>query len=194
MNVSIPIDMSERLGTEPPTRTVFERAMRMIYTPKSEWPLIATEEGGFQELLFPFTLWIVLAPALIATLLPMLFFSALLFMAGGAQASLLFSLWHLVLGYLGELLVILVVGKGLSLMAAQWNASTSWLLWCRVLIYGSTSYFLSGLVAWIPFLGLLFSFACAVRGVMVVREGYQVILKRAAVASAAPVASADPVL
>lgn len=158
-------------------RTTFERAVRMVYRSQSEWPVIARETGDVQALI-PYTLWVALLPSAVAALVPMTFLSAFALFSGQAPLSVISSVWHVALSYALGMGALLIAAKVLSLLAGAWGASTDWLLWCRVVVYGATPYFLSGAFAWIPLLGFLFMIACAIRSALLIREGYRSILKK----------------
>jgi len=159
-------------------RTTFERAVRMVYRSQSEWPLIARETGDVQALFIPYTLWVGLLPSAIAAIIPMAFVSVFTLFSGQASLSFFLSVWHIAWAYVLGMGTLLIAAKVLSLLAGAWGANTDWLLWCRVLVYGSTPYFLSGAFAWIPFLGFLFMIACAIRSVLLIQQGYQTVLKK----------------
>ncbi len=173
------LNYSERVGTRAPESSVVKRAKDILFHSASVWPIIAIEEGGLKEALFPYTLIVGFIPMVGASLLVS---STLGFMYsalsdGLPTQSLAGSLFSSLGHFVYELLGLLVISKIAAAVAPSFGLRKSWVLSTRVLVYAFTPSYIVAAVAWVPVVGWLAMLFAFLKSLRLAYEGFRIVLK-----------------
>jgi hypothetical protein len=185
------VNFSESLEGTPNTASPVTRLWAARKAGNSFWSSIAQERGNLRDLLIPYGLSVIVIPALIGTLTSALLWGSIgaMFMGSATQFGLLSAvtstLW-LSLVILGG---ILAAGKVIQLVVPTFGFRSSWVLSCRLLIYGFTPFFIAGAFSGIPLLGWLMQIAAFVYSVVLVFQGFGTVLKVPAEVASEPLQS-----
>jgi len=164
---------------------VIARAKELLTHSEEAWKRIAQEKGGVREAFVPYGVCMALLGAAAGIMRGFLWSSLTSFapygmgMAAGAIGTA-----HIVTGaivsFVGTLVFFALAGKLLELIAPSLGAKTDWAASCRVVIYASTPACAASLIGVIPFVGHLFGMAGDLWSLILLYQGFQIVLRRGA--------------
>lgn len=144
-----------------------DRAKNIITTPKTEWPVIETEEPDTGALITGYALPLMLLPV-IATILGFGMFGGFALMVGVAigVASLITSL-----------IAVVILAFIINALASSFNSVANQGRAFQLVIYSSTATWVTGILIIIPLLGWLVMIVGAIYGVYLMYLGLPYMMK-----------------
>lgn len=158
--------------------SIVNRAMNMITKPKEEWQVIANEPASVAGLFTGYAMILAVLPA-IGTLL----FLGLLGMGAGGMAGaaamgmgMSFFAVTAVVGYFVGLGLLWLVSLIVNAITPSFNGKQDMVQATKLMVYSATPTWLAGLLAGIPLIGFLISFAGMAYAVYLIYLGVKPVL------------------
>jgi hypothetical protein len=175
--IGVFFNFHERAGDKPAQTGVLARVADLLWHPAKAWSEISEEEGGLFELIVPYVVCAAGVPAIAGFILSSTVGSIFVIFTGQAVSLSFGSFFSSVVSSLcGTIVGLLLMGKVLEMWAARSGRKRSWVLACRVVAYAGTPSYLASGIAFIPLLGWLFMLFGAIRTLLLLRQGYQLVL------------------
>jgi hypothetical protein len=174
------LSYSERLEGGDPETSTMRRVLAARKADASFWSAVARERGGLREVFIPYALYVIVVPALIGSLSTALLWGSIMAFAAGAPSQ--FNLVHSIISAFSasitSIVGTLVVGKIVQIAAPSFGLRGSWVLSCRLLIYGFTPSYIAQAFGGIPFIGILMQTASFIYSLLLVMRGYRIVLRK----------------
>jgi len=160
--------------------SIIDRAKNILLKPKQEWELIADEQATVAGLFTGYALPLALLPVAAAILMSGLAgISAAGIVAPGsdlAAMGLTEVVGLAVIGYVISIILLFAMAMIIKLVSPSFNGTSNKVQATKLMVYASTPSWVASLVSWIPFLGVLISFAALVYVVYLIYLGIRPVL------------------
>jgi hypothetical protein len=160
--------------------SIIDRAKNILLKPKQEWELIADEPATMAGLFTGYALPLALLPVAAAILMSGLAgISAAGIVAPGsdlAAMGLTEVVGLAVIGYVISIILLFAMAMIIKLVSPSFNGTSNKVQATKLMVYASTPSWVASLVSWIPFLGVLISFAALVYVVYLIYLGIRPVL------------------
>lgn len=160
--------------------SIIDRAKNILLKPTQEWDVIADEPATMSGLFTGYALPLALLPVAAAILMSGLAgISAAGFATPGsdmASMGLTEVVGMAVIGYVISIILLFAMAMIINLVSPSFNETSSKVQATKLMVYASTPTWVAALVSWIPFLGVLISFAALAYVVYLIYLGIRPVL------------------
>lgn len=160
--------------------SIVERAKNILLKPAQEWEVIAHEPATISGLFTGYALPLALLPVASAVLFNGIAgVSAAGFATPGSEMGA-FGLKEIigmaVIGYAISIIMLFVMAMIINLVSPSFNGASEKVQATKLMVYASTPTWVAALLSWIPFLGVLVSFAALAYVVYLIYLGLRPVL------------------
>lgn len=160
--------------------SIIDRAKNILLKPTQEWDVIADEPATMSGLFTGYALPLALLPVAAAILMSGLagISAAGIATPGSDMASMGLTevVGMAVIGYVISIILLFAMAMIINLVSPSFNGTSSKVQATKLMVYASTPTWVAALVSWIPFLGVLISFAALAYVVYLIYLGIRPVL------------------
>lgn len=157
------------------------RAMNMITTPATEWPVVAAESQTIQSLMTNYAAPLAAIPA-IAGLIGTFFISSIIpFIPGvagfGVGVGVVAGLFGAVFGWVMALVSVFICTLVVEFLAPKFQSTPSRVQAMKLVVFAMTPTWVAGIFRILPFLGALIGLVAAIYSIYVFYLGFTPVMK-----------------
>jgi len=160
--------------------SIIDRAKNILLKPTQEWDVIADEPGTMAGLFTGYALPLALLPVAAAILMSGLAGISVAGMAspgvGLGAMGLTEVIGLAVIGYVISIILLFAMAIIINLVSPSFNGTSNKVQATKLMVYASTPTWVAALVSWIPYLGVLISFAALAYVVYLIYLGLRPVL------------------
>lgn len=160
--------------------SIIDRAKNILLKPTQEWDVIADEPATMSGLFTGYALPLALLPVASAIVMSGLagVSAAGIAMPGSDMAAMGLTevAGMAVIGYVISIILLFAMAMIINLVSPSFNGTSSKVQATKLIVYASTPTWVAALVSWIPFLGVLISFAALAYVVYLIYLGIRPVL------------------
>lgn len=160
--------------------SIIDRTKNILLKPTQEWDVIANEPATISSLFTGYALPLALLPVASAILVTGLggISAAGIATPGNDMGTMGLNeiIGMAVIGYVISMILLLVMTLIINLVSPSFNGSSDKVQATKLMVYASTPTWVAALFSWIPFLGVLISFAALAYVVYLIYLGIRPVL------------------
>lgn len=152
-----------------------DRVKNILLTPKTEWPVIESEQTDVKSMYLGYIMILAAIPAIASMISAMLIGSVAGRFGMGLGGAL--GIGYAVFGYIVALVVIYVAAFIVDALAPSFGGQKNFMNALKLVAYSATAGWVAGIAAIIPVLGWLIAFVGSLYGVYLMYLGLPVMMK-----------------